>query len=65
MMRGTLWWMLVRATEDALNASLEQMQIVEEMRRTLRNKGREQARLQLAAESRVHNRTASAGSDHT
>jgi hypothetical protein len=27
----------VRATADALNASLEQMQIVEEMRRTLRD----------------------------
>jgi hypothetical protein len=31
MMRGRLW-----ATADALNTSLEQMQVVEELRRTLR-----------------------------
>ena len=30
------WWTAVLATADALNATLEQMKVVEEMRRTLR-----------------------------
>jgi hypothetical protein len=38
----------VHATAETLQATLEHMKVVEEMRRTLRNKGPEQARRQLS-----------------